>query len=75
MKDFPRKSPRLKLSEEQYRLLRFQVLERDGWRCQQCGSRKNLEVHHLNARSRLGHDSLENLITLCHACHSEVHGR
>jgi len=74
MKEFFRREPRLKLDQKAYRILRLQVLERDGWRCQQCGSMKNLEVHHLNARSRLGHDRLENLITLCHACHSEIHG-
>ena len=30
---------------------------------------KNLEVHQLNGKSRLGDDCLENLITLCNACH------
>jgi hypothetical protein len=47
MEEFLRKEPRLKLDQEAYRILRLQVLERDGWRCQQCGSMKNLEVHHL----------------------------
>jgi hypothetical protein len=75
IREFLRKEPRLKLDQGPYRILRLQVLDRDGWRCQQCGSMKNLEVHHLNARSQLGHDCLENLITLCHACHSETHGR
>ena len=64
MEEFLRKEPRLKLDQEAYRILRLQVLERDGWRCQRCGSMKNLEVHHLNARSQLGHDCLENLIIL-----------
>jgi 5-methylcytosine-specific restriction protein A len=75
MEEFLRKEPRLKLDQEAYRILRLQVLERDAWRCQQCGSMKNLEVHHLKARSQLGHDYHENLITLCNACHSETHGR
>ncbi|MBZ5686242.1 MAG: HNH endonuclease [Acidobacteriia bacterium] len=34
----------------------------------------NLEVHHQQFRSRLGHDSEENLITLCSACHASNHG-
>jgi 5-methylcytosine-specific restriction endonuclease McrA len=33
-----------------------------------------LEVHHLNSRSKLGHDELENLIMLCVACHGRRHG-
>src|SRR5262249_21955240 len=40
-----------------YRLLREQVLERDGWRCQMCGSFKNLQAHHIESRSQLGNDS------------------
>ena len=46
---------------------------RDGWRCQCCGTRSNLEVHHKEFRSQGGDDSEENLITLCFACHSLLH--
>lgn len=46
-----------------------EVLERDGWRCQACGSMQKLEVHHLQFRSRLGADDEMNLITLCGDCH------
>jgi hypothetical protein len=42
-----------------------QVLERDGWRCQVCGSMQNLQVHHLRFRSHSGGDEEQNLITLC----------
>jgi 5-methylcytosine-specific restriction endonuclease McrA len=34
----------------------------------------NLEVHHKEFRSHSGHDSEENLITLCHRCHTLAHG-
>jgi hypothetical protein len=34
----------------------------------------NLEVHHKELRSQSGDDSEHNLITLCVACHSLVHG-
>ncbi len=50
------------------------ILHRDGWRCQVCGSRRNLEVHHQQFRSRLGSDAPDNLITLSHGCNSLVHG-
>jgi 5-methylcytosine-specific restriction endonuclease McrA len=49
------------------------VLERDSWRCQNCGSSGDLHVHHLAKRSKLGDDALDNLITLCATCHSRVH--
>jgi 5-methylcytosine-specific restriction endonuclease McrA len=64
---------RIKLDAKSYRELWRYVLERDGWRCQNCGDLKNLEVHHIRRRSKLGVDSEENLITLCASCHRKVH--
>ncbi len=55
--------------------LRQQILRRDGWRCQSCGTMSNLEVHHKEFRSHSGADTEENLITLCAACHAGVHRR
>ena len=69
-----RKRPRLKLDPKAYKELRDQVLARDGWRCQSCGSSRNLQVHHLRARSKLGDDAPQNLITLCAECHARQHG-
>jgi 5-methylcytosine-specific restriction endonuclease McrA len=68
-----RKQPRLRLDPELYEQLRNAVLRRDGWRCQSCGTRSGLEVHHKEFRSQAGDDSEENLITLCSACHATVH--
>jgi 5-methylcytosine-specific restriction endonuclease McrA len=56
-----------------YENLRQQILHRDGWRCQSCGTMTNLEVHHREFRSHSGHDSEENLITLCIRCHADIH--
>jgi 5-methylcytosine-specific restriction endonuclease McrA len=63
----------IRLEEESYRELRKQVLRRDGWRCQLCGSMTNLEVHHKQFRSHSGNDQEENLITLCFNCHFSTH--
>ena len=67
------KQPRVQLDPELYERLRQQVLRRDGWICQYCGNRSNLEVHHKEFRSQGGNDSEENLITLCALCHSLFH--
>jgi len=64
---------RLRLDPVTYEKLRQQVLRRDSWRCQSCGSMSNLELHHKEFRSRLGDDSEGNLITLCTACHAQMH--
>jgi 5-methylcytosine-specific restriction endonuclease McrA len=74
MKHLNPKRMRIKLSADAYKELHFQVLRRDGWRCQVCGSRENLEVHHKELRSHLGSDTEENLITVCNSCHSAIHG-
>jgi 5-methylcytosine-specific restriction endonuclease McrA len=69
------KQPRLRLKPEDYVVLRNQVLKRDGWRCQDCGAMKDLQVHHIKRRSQLGGDVAQNLITLCASCHGKRHGR
>ena len=73
MSVLPNKRPRIQLGPEAYQQLCQQVLRRDGWRCQQCGSRTHLQVHHIQLRSQLGDDAEENLITLCSECHDQVH--
>jgi len=67
------KPVRLRLDPASYETLRQQILRRDSWRCQACVAMSNLEVHHKEFRSQSGHDSEENLITLCTACHHATH--
>jgi 5-methylcytosine-specific restriction endonuclease McrA len=73
MKETRPTSPRVKLDPESYLVLHRQILERDNWRCQSCGSMQNLHVHHLTYRSHSGGDVEHNLITLCAVCHSRQH--
>jgi 5-methylcytosine-specific restriction endonuclease McrA len=47
-----------------------QVKERDGWRCQECGSPHDLEVHHVDGNPR--NNLLRNLRTLCQTCHDKA---
>ena len=58
--------------------------QRDGYRCQACGSpesehSRELDVHHITPRSEFdkpidAHD-LDNLVTLCSGCHKEYEGK
>jgi 5-methylcytosine-specific restriction endonuclease McrA len=73
MNEIRPKVARVRQDPISYELLRQEVLRRDGWRCQLCGGMSNLEVHHKEFRSQCGHDSEENLITLCAVCHASVH--
>ena len=47
--------------------------ERDGGRCQRCGTTRNTDVHHIVHRDRGGEHELDNLITLCRSCHLKQH--
>lgn len=66
---------RVRLDAGAYRTLHRTIVERDGWRCQACGSMSGLEVHHIQERSRMGDDSEANLITLCWQCHRRIHAQ
>lgn len=52
------------------------VLNRDGYKCHICKTKKQgvrLDVHHIIFKSKGGSDEQENLITLCHNCHTKLH--
>jgi 5-methylcytosine-specific restriction endonuclease McrA len=70
-----KKVKRIKLERQVYRRLMKRVLDRDGWRCRQCGSLENLQIHHKTRRSQQGDDALANLVTLCARCHMGQHGQ
>jgi len=51
-----------------------EVLARDQFTCQKCGTGSNLDIpHHIVYKSRYGNDSVDNQITLCRSCHAYVH--
>ena len=75
MSPFGQNLPRLRLDPTSYEWLRQQVLRRDGWRCQSCGTMSNLEVYHMEFCSHSGEDSELNVITLCTARHATAHLR
>jgi 5-methylcytosine-specific restriction endonuclease McrA len=56
----PPKAAPARLDPSSYESLRQQILRRDGWRCQSCGTMSNLEVHHREFRSHSGADTEEN---------------
>lgn len=61
------------LQSEHWQQLRAQVLERDE-QCCHCGRDRHLTVHH-RSYSRLGHERLTDLTTLCARCHRSLHKR
>ncbi len=69
----PRASGRPAASLAEWKAIRTQVLARAGWRCQACGVRRRLDVHHVVKRSQGGSDfDLDQLVALCRWCHDQT---
>jgi hypothetical protein len=63
------------LASPQWKARRLDILERDSHKCRFCGSKTNLQVHHLEYENLLSawEYSDERLITLCGMCHKKQH--
>jgi 5-methylcytosine-specific restriction endonuclease McrA len=48
------------------------ALKKADWRCDECGTRKRLTVHHL-CYKRLGGERDADLVVLCQDCHNRKH--
>ena len=62
------------LQSEAWKKIRALRLKIDGYRCAKCGTAKNLAVHHVTYE-RLGHEDIDDLLTLCSDCHMTLHNR
>ena len=60
------------LESEEWKALREKVKSRDWFRCRECGSRFNLQVHHLTYEHGWLCDE-RYLVTLCRECHERKH--
>lgn len=52
------------------KLLREEVMERDGHQCVRCGSKENLQIDHILPQSAGGPHIKENLRVLCRSCNA-----
>ena len=62
----------LYLASPEWRLCRTRALERDRYTCRRCGVRPAKQVHHLTYE-RAGNEQLDDLISVCVACHGFIH--
>jgi len=58
-----------------WQTIRRKVLDRDAYRCRECGRAGRLEVHHKRPLKDGGSNALANLVTLCVCCHKATHKR
>ncbi|HEY5524247.1 MAG TPA: RNA-guided endonuclease IscB [Clostridium sp.] len=55
--------------------IRIAALMRDNFTCVDCGSKEDLQVHHIKPKRAKGTDNIYNVITLCESCHIKTFGK
>lgn len=60
------------INSNAYRGKRNEKLKAVGYKCELCGSAKNLQVHHITYEN-LGYEPLDDLLVVCRKCHEELH--
>jgi HNH endonuclease len=69
----PRAKGRPAASTKEWTAIGELVKARAGWRCQACGLRTRLDVHHVVKRAQGGSDfELDRLVALCRLCHDQT---
>lgn len=64
-------------NNSKYQVFRKTCMERDGYRCIECGVGGYLQVHHIKELAKypeLAYD-IDNGKTVCIACHRKIHGK
>lgn len=63
------------LADARWQKKKYEIFERDNYKCQKCGATKKLNVHHLSyEQGKLAWEyPNEKLITLCQECHENEH--
>jgi len=71
----PRSYARL-LKDPRWQRRRLEVMQRDGWACQECGDTEStLHIHHAAYIGNPWDAPSSDLTTLCDDCHNAKHGR
>jgi 5-methylcytosine-specific restriction endonuclease McrA len=60
------------LNSAEWKIKREKVLVRDNYLCQECKNKTAQVVHH-KTYENIFNEPLEDLIALCHECHTEIH--
>jgi len=61
------------LKSDAWKRKRYVVLRRDNWKCVKCGARAT-QVHHKRyAKSGIGREPIDWLVSVCRGCHQSRH--
>ena len=59
------------LKSDHWREVRKEKLKEAGYKCERCGAKESLDIHHLTY-ARLGHERMSDLQALCRPCHRKA---
>ena len=60
------------LKSEWWVMKREAIFEAKGKKCEICGSKYGIEIHH-KTYEHLGNEPLKDIMVVCHACHLKLH--
>lgn len=64
------------LETTQWKTISRMVVKRDNNKCTKCGSTHILQAHHTNYKNIFNEtEHLEDLVTLCKECHTQIHSK
>lgn len=63
---------KLYLNSNEWVILKNGIIKDRGYKCEKCGSRKSIDLHHLTY-DRLGNEYPEDLELVCRTCHKGLH--
>ena len=63
------------MQSEDWQSIRRVKMNIAGHRCEKCGAKEELQVHHLNYDRFGGNELFTDLQVLCKPCHERSHGR
>jgi 5-methylcytosine-specific restriction endonuclease McrA len=59
------------LKSEHWQEIRKEKLKEAGYKCESCGAKESLDIHHRHYRT-LGHERMSDLQALCRPCHRKA---
>lgn len=61
------------LKSEKWQHIRNAKLRKVGYKCERCGAKENIQVHHISYDHEFGTERECDLQVLCDECHNGIH--
>ena len=62
-------------SKKKLKRIKQRIIKQHDSKCQSCGYKGTVDLHHIIPKNKGGNDNEENLMLLCYPCHLKIEGR